>query len=56
MATAKYIECPNCKEHKLGPYNIDTPSTQVTHGTCPHCGKRYTVEYGNGKIKATKGG
>ena len=54
MATAKYIECPNCKEHKLGPYNVDTPSTQRTSGTCPHCGKRYTVEYGNGKIKVSK--
>lgn len=22
---------------------------------CPHCGKRYVVEYGKGKIKVSKG-
>ena len=55
MAQSGYVQCPHCKDHKLGPYNVATPSKQVTHGNCPHCGKRYTVEYGNNEIKATKG-
>lgn len=55
MANTKYVDCPNCKQLKLGPYNVSTTSIQRTHGNCPKCGERYTVEYGNGKIKATKG-
>lgn len=55
MANTKYVDCPNCKQRKLGPYNVSTTSIQRTHGNCPKCGARYTVEYGNGKIKATKG-
>lgn len=55
MALAKYVNCPNCKQKKLGPYNVDTTSTNRARGTCNHCGKRYLIEYGKGKIKATKG-
>lgn len=54
MAQAKYVSCPNCKQKKLGPYNVDTTSISRTRGTCSHCGKRYMVEYGQGKIKASK--
>ena len=54
MAVSKYVNCPHCKQKKLGPYNVDTTSIQRTKGTCSHCGKRYAVEYGKGKIKATK--
>lgn len=54
MALAKYVNCPNCKQKKLGPYNVDTTSTNRARGTCTHCGKRYLIEYGKGKIKATK--
>ena len=55
MSQAGYVDCPNCRDKKLGPYNIEAPSKNVSHGTCTHCGKRYTVEYGQGRIKATKG-
>lgn len=54
MAQAKYVNCPNCKQRKLGPYTVDTSSVNHTKGTCPHCGKRYAIEYGKGHIKATK--
>ena len=54
MALAKYVNCPNCRQKKLGPYNVDTTSTNRARGTCTHCGKRYLIEYGKGKIKATK--
>lgn len=50
---AKSVNCPHCGR-KLGPYNVDTPRPQRTGGTCA-CGKRYTVEYGQGKIKVSKG-
>ena len=53
--SAQYIKCPNPKcDKKLGPYNADSSSKQRTSGNCPHCGERYTVEYGQGKIKATR--
>lgn len=55
MATVKYVDCPHCKQKKLGPYTVDSSSTQRTSGTCTHCGKRYTIEYGNGKIRVSKG-
>lgn len=51
---SKSVNCPHCGR-KLGAYPIDTPRHQRTGGTCPGCGKRYTVEYGQGKIKVTKG-
>ena len=51
---AKYANCPNCHERKLGPYNVSITSKSVTRGNCPHCGKRYKIEYGQGKIKASK--
>ncbi len=47
------VKCPHCGR-KLGPYTVDSPRPQRTSGTC-QCGKRYTVEYGQGKIKVTKG-
>ena len=52
MAVTKYVPCPNCKEKNLGPYTVDTPTIHKTGGNCPHCGKRYTVEYGKNKIKS----
>ncbi len=55
MAQAAYVNCPNCRDKKLGPYNADSPSKNVSHGTCVKCGKRYTVEYGQGRITARKG-
>ncbi len=54
MALSKYVSCPHCKQKKLGPYNVDTSSISRTKGTCSHCKKRYMVEYGQGKIKASK--
>lgn len=51
---SKSANCPHCGR-KLNSYTVDTASTQRTGGTCPGCGKRYTVEYGKGKIKVTKG-
>ncbi len=54
IMAAKYVNCPHCKQKKLGPYNVDTTSVSRTKGTCSHCGKRYAVEYGKGRIKATK--
>ena len=55
MAEVKYIKCPNCKQKELEPYTVSTSSKSKTSGTCPHCGKCYTIEYGQGKIKAIKG-
>ena len=54
MTLTQYTVCPHCREGRLDPYNVDTSSTQRTSGTCPKCGKRYTVEYGKGKLKASK--
>ncbi len=54
MAQTKYIKCPHCKQKELGPYTVDSSSVNRTKGNCPHCGKRYVIEYGKGKIKATK--
>ncbi|MBR3722503.1 MAG: hypothetical protein IKN12_07015 [Selenomonadaceae bacterium] len=54
MPTPKYANCPNCHAKKLGPYNVATTSKNVTRGTCSHCGKRYKIEYGQGRIKASK--
>ena len=51
---SKSANCPHCGR-KLNSYTIDTANTQRTSGTCPSCGKRYTVEYGKGKIKVIKG-
>ena len=51
---AKYVKCPHCHEKKLGPYNADITSASRTKGTCSHCGKRYVVDYGKGKIKVSK--
>lgn len=53
MATTKPVNCPHCGR-KLGSYPIDMPTTQRTSGTC-NCGKRYTIEYGQNKIKVSKG-
>ena len=53
MAT-KSANCPHCGR-KFGAYPFDTPRPQRTSGTCPACGKRYTVEYGQNKLKVTKG-
>ena len=53
MAT-KSVNCPHCGR-KLGAYPFDTPRPQRTSGYCPACGKRYTVEYGNNKLKVSKG-
>ena len=54
MAISKSVNCPHCGR-KLNSYTVDTASTQRTSGSCPSCGKRYTVEYGKGKIKVSKG-
>jgi len=54
MGLPKYVSCPNCRQRKLGPYETDTSSIHRSSGTCPHCGKRYKVEYGKRKIKASK--
>ena len=54
MATTRSVNCPHCGR-KLGAYPVDTPRPQRTSGTCPSCGKRYTVEYGNNKLKVSKG-
>ena len=54
MAVTKSVNCPHCGR-KLNSYTVDTASTQRTHGTCPSCGKRYTVEHGQNKIKVSKG-
>lgn len=54
MATVKYTNCPHCHQRKLGPYNVSTTSKNITKGTCPHCGKRYAIEYGQGRIRARK--
>ena len=54
MATTKSVNCPHCGR-KLGAYPFDLPTEQRTNGNCPGCGKRYTVEYGKGKIKVSKG-
>ena len=35
----------------LGTFNVDKSSEFVTRGYCHHCGKRYTITYGKGKIK-----
>lgn len=51
---SRNASCPHCGRN-LGAYPADTPRPQRTHGTCPHRGKRYTVEYGQGKLKVTKG-
>ena len=45
--------CPHCKVRKLGPYNVETNNKHVVRG-CPHCGKRWVVEYGQGKVRASK--
>ena len=49
MAT-KYANCPNCHARKLGPYEVNSSSIHTTRGTCPHCGKRYRIDYGQNKI------
>mgnify|MGYP006916025354 CR=1 FL=1 len=54
MAEVKSANCPH-GGRKLGAYPFDLANTQRTHGTCPACGKRCTVEYGKGKIKVSKG-
>lgn len=51
---AKYANCPNCHARKLGPYEVGSNSMHTTRGTCPHCGKRYRIDYGQNKIKASK--
>ena len=53
MATTKSVNCPHCGR-KLGTYPFDTPRPQRTSGTFPGCGKRYTVEYGQNKIRVSK--
>ena len=50
----KYANCPNCHARKLGPYNVSSSSVHTTRGTCPHCSKRYRIDYGQNKIKASK--
>ncbi len=54
MPNLKYVKCPHCREKQLGPYNVGSSSVNVTRGTCVHCRKRYKIEYGKGKIKATR--
>ena len=49
-----WYTCAKCGR-KLGAYLVDTPRPQRTSGSCPSCGKRYTVEYGNNKLKVSKG-
>lgn len=51
---AEYVLCPHCRQRKLGPYIVDTSNKSVTRGTCLHCGKRYRVEYGKGRIVVFK--
>lgn len=50
--SAEYVNCPNCHQKKLGPYNTSGSNHSATRGTCPHCGERYVIEYGRGQIKA----
>lgn len=50
MATTKPAIC-RCGKN-LGSRRADV-SESVTHGTCPHCRKRYTIVAGNGKLRVT---
>ena len=53
MVEVKTANCPHCGR-KLNSYTVSLTSVQRTSGTCPSCGKRYKVEYGNNKIKVSK--
>ena len=37
----------------LGARRVDSDNKHVTHGTCPHCKKRYTIVAGKGRIRVT---
>ena len=37
----------------LGARRVDSDNEHVTHGTCPHCKKRYTIVAGKGQIRVT---
>ena len=54
MAEVKTASCPHCGR-KLNSYTVSSSSMQRTSGTCPSCGKRYTVEHGKNQIKVSKG-
>lgn len=54
MAVTKKAICPCGRD--LGARRVDLASEQTTHGTCPHCGKRYTIIAGKGKLRVVRGG
>lgn len=53
MSESKKAKCPSCHKELPGTYRIDLYESR-TRGYCPNCHERYTVIYGNGKIRTQK--
>ena len=50
----EYASCPYCGSRSTGRRNINISTVQHQNVICSNCHNRYYIEFGKGKIRASK--